>query len=109
MYVDGIESAVVGFSNISFCTHITLDDNAHDFSLQTVGSPHTWPSVLAMLAWLVDVVNLHNHINPVIIAFPSDFDSDVNLGKTKFTLFVELFNCDDDTEKFDAQLEVSLS
>ncbi|XP_042875199.1 kinetochore protein NDC80 homolog [Penaeus japonicus] len=74
-------------------------------SFITVGSPHTWPSVLAMLAWLVDVVNLHNHINPVIIAFPSDFDSDVNLGKTKFTLFVELFNCDDDTEKFDAQLE----
>lgn len=41
------------------------------------------------------------------IAFPSDFDSDINLAKSRFTTLVELANCDDDTEKFEAQLEVS--
>ncbi|XP_042886835.1 kinetochore protein NDC80 homolog isoform X2 [Penaeus japonicus] len=74
-------------------------------SFITVGSPHTWPSVLAMLAWLVDVVNMFNYINPVPIAFPNDFDSDINLAKSRFTVLVELANCDDDTEKCEAQLE----
>ncbi|ROT79355.1 putative kinetochore protein NDC80-like, partial [Penaeus vannamei] len=74
-------------------------------SFITVGSPHTWPSVLAMLAWLVDVVNMFSAIDPMPIAFPSDFDSDINLAKTKFTVLVELANCDEDTEKIEAQLE----
>nr|XP_027232048.1 kinetochore protein NDC80 homolog [Penaeus vannamei]XP_027232059.1 kinetochore protein NDC80 homolog [Penaeus vannamei] len=74
-------------------------------SFITVGSPHTWPSVLAMLAWLVDVVNMISCIDPMPIAFPSDFDSDINLAKTKFTVLVELANCEDDTEKIEAHLE----
>lgn len=61
-----------------------------------------------MLAWLVDVVNMFNYINPVPIAFPNDFDSDINLAKSRFTVLVELANCDDDTEKCEAQLEVCL-
>lgn len=82
--------------------------NTHHALSQTVGSPHTWPSVLAMLAWLVDVVNMFSAIDPMPIAFPSDFDSDINLAKTKFTVLVELANCDEDTEKIEAQLEVSV-
>lgn len=42
------------------------------------------------------------------IAFPSDFDSDINLSKTRFTVQVELANIDDDTEQAEAKLEVSL-
>lgn len=61
-----------------------------------------------MLAWLVDVVNMFSAIDPMPIAFPSDFDSDINLAKTKFTVLVELANCDEDTEKIEAQLEVSV-
>ncbi|XP_063591643.1 kinetochore protein NDC80 homolog [Penaeus indicus] len=74
-------------------------------SFITVGSPHTWPSVLAMLAWLVDVVNLYSCINPMPIAFPSDFDSEINLSKTRFTVQVELASIDDDTEQVEAKLE----
>ncbi|XP_042241458.1 kinetochore protein NDC80 homolog isoform X2 [Homarus americanus] len=71
-------------------------------SFITVGSPHTWPSVLAMLAWLVDVAVIYESIDPLIYAFPSDFDSDVNIPMAKFSTFAKLVKCEihsDEAEK----------
>nr|XP_045625983.1 kinetochore protein NDC80 homolog [Procambarus clarkii] len=74
-------------------------------SFITVGSPHTWPSVLAMLAWLVDIVNMMDAFDPVTCAFPSDFESDINITQVKFSTCVNLSKNECDTEKIEAALE----
>ncbi|CAE1247475.1 NDC80 [Acanthosepion pharaonis] len=45
-------------------------------SMFAVGSPHTWPAVLAALVWLVDLVNTGLTMNEEIdkLIFPEDFD-----------------------------------
>lgn len=74
-------------------------------SFITVGSPHTWPSVLAMLAWLVDVVNTYESLDPVSIAFPVDFESSINLSKIKFSTHVNVFKCERMPAETEAYLE----
>ncbi|XP_042887395.1 kinetochore protein NDC80 homolog [Penaeus japonicus] len=68
-------------------------------SFTTVSSPHTWPSVLAMLSWLVDVVNMYQIIDPMTITFPDDFDPDIRLAKTKFITLVNLLKNEGDEER----------
>lgn len=74
-------------------------------SFITVGSPHTWPSVLAMLVWLVDLVTMNESLDPVACVFPNDERSEINGGMLKFWTHVNIFNCDDDPENIQACLK----
>lgn len=74
-------------------------------SFITVGSPHTWPAVLAMLSWLVDVVNIYNSVDPVSQAFPEDFESDINQPKVKFNAMVSCVHFGDDQAASSRELD----
>lgn len=72
----------------------------------TVGSPHTWPSVLAMLSWLVDVVNTYQIIDPMKITFPDDFNPEIRLAKAKLSTLVKLIHTEEDEERQQSVIEV---
>ncbi|XP_045105157.1 kinetochore protein NDC80 homolog [Portunus trituberculatus] len=63
-------------------------------SFVTVGSPHTWPVVLAALAFLVDLVNITFIIDS---SLPEDDDDD-EIGSPLHTC-IEAFNCSDEAEE----------
>lgn len=77
------------------------------FLFSPVGSPHTWPSVLAMLDWLIDVIDMWKNVDAEAIAFPEDFDSENRLHRLRFETEVKLFHCDTE-QKAEECLEVSL-
>ncbi|KAB7496106.1 Kinetochore protein NDC80-like protein [Armadillidium nasatum] len=57
-------------------------------SFLNVGSPHTWPSVLAMLGWLIDLINLYEPFEECELFFAKDFEegmdcNDINEIKTR--------------------------
>lgn len=74
-------------------------------SFITVGSPHTWPAVLAMLSWIVDVVNIYNSVEPMSQAFPDDFDVDINKEKCKFIAMVKCVQFSEDKDACNSELE----
>jgi kinetochore protein NDC80 len=47
-------------------------------ALQAVGSPHTWPALVAALAWLVELLQYAEH---AALAAPSAFEGDVSGGR----------------------------
>ncbi|CAL4065635.1 unnamed protein product, partial [Meganyctiphanes norvegica] len=74
-------------------------------SFITVGSPHTWPAVLAMLSWLVEVVNIYASVDPVSQAFPEDFEVELNNPKVKFTSMVKCFHAGGEEDAIRRELE----
>lgn len=66
----------------------------------SVGSPHTWPVVLAALAFMVDFVN----ITIIMDSSTPEDDLDYETGNWIHTI-IEGFNCSDEAEE-DACLEV---
>lgn len=73
----------------------------------TVGSPHSWPSVLAMLAWLVEIVNEFLGYKAEDVVFDKDFEDDFNLEEKKFTSFVRTYK-DESEENIQKELMVSI-
>ncbi|XP_050724142.1 kinetochore protein NDC80 homolog isoform X2 [Eriocheir sinensis] len=67
-------------------------------SFVTVGSPHTWPAVLAMLVFLVDMAMSYNILSQDP-ASPLDQDMEEG-GPRRQSLFFSLYKCDDDEQIF---------
>ncbi|KAK4315625.1 hypothetical protein Pmani_013154 [Petrolisthes manimaculis] len=74
-------------------------------SFITVGSPHTWPSVLAMLDWLIEVINNSNDMDVESLAFPEEFDSDMCQQRIRIETDIKLFHCDTEQDIEDCHEE----
>ncbi|XP_064120462.1 kinetochore protein NDC80 homolog [Macrobrachium nipponense] len=64
----------------------------------SVGSRHTWPTVLAMLAWMIDIIGIYDISDPLSIAFPCDFDIESSIINKKVSKFFDIYECDDEDE-----------
>ncbi|XP_066990640.1 kinetochore protein NDC80 homolog [Macrobrachium rosenbergii] len=64
----------------------------------SVGSRHTWPTVLAMLAWMIDILSIYDITDPFSVAFPCDFDMDSSTKNKKISKLFDIYNCNDDDE-----------
>ncbi|KAG0725017.1 Kinetochore protein NDC80 [Chionoecetes opilio] len=84
-----------------------LTPSTKDFTeiFTVIGSPHTWPAVLASLGFLVDIINL-DRVSQDPSAMPSDLDGDDGLGRD-LECCIALSKCDGD-EEISACLEVYL-
>lgn len=59
-----------------------------------------------MLAWLVDIVNTYDVLDPASIAFPVDFESPINMSKSRFSTIVDVARCDEMSDEAEACFEV---
>ncbi|XP_076030088.1 kinetochore protein NDC80 homolog [Oratosquilla oratoria] len=79
-------------------------------SYLTVGSPHTWPTFLAMLSWFIDVVSAFDSADPYSVAFPDNFEGTLNMNRVRFETYVEYCitgQADHVIENFKTQLEIN--
>ncbi|KAL7635513.1 UNVERIFIED_CONTAM: hypothetical protein RMT77_014582 [Armadillidium vulgare] len=52
-------------------------------SFLNVGSPYTWPSVLAMLGWLIDLINMYETFEERVWFFSKDFEEGIDCNEIK--------------------------
>ena len=74
-------------------------------NLISVGAPHTWASILAMLVWLVDLVELYDAVDPAALVFPPNDEDDMEDKITESELiFVTMIkiskNASEEEEKY---------
>uniref|UniRef100_A0A2P2I2K5 Kinetochore protein NDC80 homolog n=1 Tax=Hirondellea gigas TaxID=1518452 RepID=A0A2P2I2K5_9CRUS len=64
----------------------------------SVGSPHSWPALLAMLAWLCDIVSDVISMRIEEVCFPSDFDN-YNDAWQDLLISAETWNADEEEQQ----------
>ncbi|KAL7632714.1 UNVERIFIED_CONTAM: hypothetical protein RMT77_016985 [Armadillidium vulgare] len=65
-------------------------------SFLNVGSLHTWPSVLAMLCWLIDLINMYETVEEHEFFFSKNFEEEINCNEIKTRSLVACYHAGGD-------------
>ncbi|XP_068230074.1 kinetochore protein NDC80 homolog [Palaemon carinicauda] len=71
----------------------------------SVGSRHTWPSVLAMMAWMIDILSIYDNTDPFSAAYPTDFDLDSAIRNKRILKFFDIYSCGGEEDEIMKQFE----